>query len=55
MQAFANLDEAVDRLANGCDTLSSDNLSSYNIRAIFEESVRLGRPLSVEESKNLYQ
>lgn len=51
MKSFARLDEAVDRLANGCYTLPSDDMPNYNIRALTKEAERLGRPLTDDEAE----
>ncbi|TWS95313.1 hypothetical protein [Streptococcus sp. sy018] len=49
MKSFARLDEAVDRLAEGCNTLPIVDMPKYNIRAIMQEAMRLGRPLTDSE------
>lgn len=51
MASLTRLDNAVDRLANGCYTLPSDNASKYNIRAMLAEVSRIGRPLTDDEAE----
>lgn len=51
MKSFARLDEAVDRIAEGRYTLSSENMPKYDIRAVMAEAKRLGRPLTDDEAE----
>lgn len=51
MKSFARLDEAVDRIAEGCYTLPSENTPKYDIRALAKEASRLGRPLTDDEAE----
>ena len=51
-ESMARLDEAVERLANGCYTIPVDpSAPNYNIRAIAREAERLSRPLTYEEAE----
>lgn len=51
MAGLARFDDAVDRLANGCYTLPSNDISKYDIRAMLSEVQRIGRPLTDREAE----
>lgn len=51
MESLIRLDDAVDRIAEGCYTLPSDDMPKYNIREIASEAERLGRPLTDDEAE----
>lgn len=51
MQSLARLDDAVDRLADDCFTVSSEDMPRYDIRAMVSEINRLGRALTDDEAE----
>lgn len=54
MQSLARLDDAVDRLADGCFSDSSEDMPKYDIRAMVSEINRLGRSLIDDEVEKIY-